>query len=37
MKNGFIGFENLAKAIHTGLKSDKNNEFCYLSKSNEHK
>ncbi|MFA5986443.1 MAG: pyrroline-5-carboxylate reductase dimerization domain-containing protein [Parcubacteria group bacterium] len=34
MKHGFIGFGNLAKAVHQGLKSNKEHSFAYTSKSN---
>ena len=34
MKYGFIGFGNLAKAIWTGLKDDKDIEFAYTDKTN---
>ncbi len=37
MKHGFIGFGNLAQAIHQGLKSNKEHSFAYVSKNNLHK
>ena len=37
MKYGFIGFGNLAKAIWTGLKEDKDIEFAYVDKINNEK
>lgn len=33
MKQGFIGFGNLAKAVYLGLKEEKNIEFSYYSRS----
>lgn len=37
MNYGFIGFGNLAKAIHKGLKNNKNLNFAYTSKNNKCK
>ncbi len=37
MKHGFIGFGNMAKAIHKGLKKNKKNNFKYISKSSKYK
>ena len=37
MKHGFIGFGNIARAIHKGLESENCNSFMYLSKSNKYK
>jgi len=37
MNYGFIGFGNLAKAIHQGLKNDKKLNFGYISKTSKHK
>lgn len=36
MKYGFIGFGNLAKAIHFGLKEDSGNTFAFVDKNNEN-
>lgn len=36
MKYGFIGFGNLAKAIHLGLREDKENTFAFIDKNNEN-
>jgi len=33
MKQGFIGFGNLAKAIYRGLKEEKEMEFAYFARS----
>ncbi|MDD4777431.1 MAG: pyrroline-5-carboxylate reductase dimerization domain-containing protein [Fermentimonas sp.] len=33
MKQGFIGFGNLAKAVYQGLKDDRNFEFAYFARS----
>lgn len=36
MRHGFIGFGNVATAIHEGLQKDKHNTFLYISATNRY-
>lgn len=36
MRHGFIGFGNVASAIHEGLQKEQHNSFLYISATNRH-